>query len=124
MLPPFRAGLGARLGNGRQWMSWIGLEDAVAAVLFALEREDVSGAVNVTAPNPVRNAEFTRALGRQLGKPAFLVAPVFAVRLMFGQMADEALLASARVLPAKLQSAGFRFSLPEIDEALRAALLG
>ncbi len=122
MLPPFRVGLGGRLGNGRQWMSWIGLADAIAAILFALDHTDLSGPMNVTAPNPVTNAEFTRALGRQLHRPALLAVPAFAVRMMFGQMADEALLASARVQPQKLLSAGFRFSSPEIDEALRAAL--
>jgi uncharacterized protein len=122
MLPPFRAGLGARLGNGRQWMSWVGLTDVVGAILFALERTELWGPVNVTAPNPVTNAEFTRLLGRQLHKPAFLAVPAFAVRAMFGQMADEALLASARVQPAKLLASGFQFSLPEIDGALKAAL--
>ena len=122
MLPPFRAGLGARLGSGRQWMSWVALADVVAAILFALDHDQLSGAVNVTSPNPVTNAEFTRALGRELHRPAFLAVPAFALRAMFGQMADEALLASARVHPAKLQAAGFHFSLPEIDAALRAAL--
>jgi uncharacterized protein len=122
MLPPFRVGLGARLGNGRQWMSWVSLEDAVNAVMFLLERQDLAGVVNVTGPNPVTNSEFTRALGHQLGKPAFLAVPAFAARLIFGQMADEALLASARVKPAKLIDAGFPFSTPEIDGALQAAL--
>jgi len=122
MLPPFRAGLGARLGSGRQWMSWVALADVVAAILFALDHEQLSGAVNVTSPNPVTNAEFTRALGRALHRPTFLTLAAFALRAMFGQMADEALLASARVQPAKLQAAGFQFSLPEIDGALRAAL--
>ncbi len=124
MLPPFRLGLGARLGSGRQWMSWVALADVVAAILFALESPGMSGPLNVTAPNPVTNAEFTRALGRQLRRPAFLAVPAFAVRMMFGQMADEALLASARVHPVKLQAAGFRFALPEIDVALKAALNG
>jgi uncharacterized protein (TIGR01777 family) len=122
MLPPFRVGLGARLGNGQQWMSWISLRDVVAAILFAVEHPDLIGPLNVTAPNPVTNAQFTSALGRQLRRPAFLTVPAFAVRIMFGQMADEALLASARAYPAKLQSAEFRFALPEIDGALRAAL--
>jgi hypothetical protein len=122
MLPPFRVGLGAKLGSGRQWMSWISLVDAIAAVLFALERTEISGPVNVTAPQPVTNAEVTRALGRQLSRPAFLTVPAFAVCMMFGQMANEALLASTRVLPAKLLAAGFQFSMPEIDEALRAAI--
>jgi uncharacterized protein (TIGR01777 family) len=122
MLPPFRLGLGARLGSGRQWMSWVGLADVVAAILFVLESADLSGPLNLTAPNPVTNAEFTSALGRQLRRPAFLTVPAFAVRIMFGQMGDEALLASARVLPVKLQAAGFRFALPEIDGALEKAL--
>lgn len=122
MLPPFRIGLGARLGSGQQWVSWVGLADVVGAILFALDAESLSGAVNVTAPNPVTNAQLTRALGKQLGRPAFLAVPAFAVRLMFGQMGDEALLASARVEPAKLVGAGFRFALPEIDTALERAL--
>ena len=96
----------------------------LAAILFALERSDLSGPVNVTAPNPVTNAEFTRALGKQLHRPAFLAVPAFAVRMMFGPMADEALLASARVQPEKLLASGFQFSLPKIGEALRAALAG
>lgn len=124
MLPPFRLGLGARLGSGRQWMSWVSLADAVAAVLFALEREHLAGPVNVTAPHPVTNAEFTNALGQALAKPVFLAIPAFAVRMMFGMMADDALLASARVLPAKLLDAGFRFSTPEIAGALHEALEG
>jgi hypothetical protein len=122
MLPAFRLGLGARIGNGRQWMSWVGLKDAVAAVLFALENRDISGALNVTAPNPVTNAVFTRELGRQLRRPAIFSVPAFAMRTIFGQMADEALLASARVLPARLEAAGFRFSLAELGAALGEAL--
>lgn len=122
MLPPFRFGLGARLGSGRQWMSWVSLADTVAAILFAMDRTELSGPLNVTAPNPVRNGEFTHALARQLHRPAVLAVPAFAMRIMFGQMADEALLASTRVEPAKLKAAGFQFSLPEIGHALRATL--
>ena len=122
MLPPFRLGLGAKLGSGRQWMSWVGLADVVAAILFTLENSELSGPLNVTAPNPVTNAEFTRALASQLHRPAFLSVPAFALRAMFGEMADEALLASARAKPAKLQAAGFQFGLPTIDVALRDAL--
>jgi uncharacterized protein len=122
MLPPFRFGLGARLGNGRQWMSWVGLADAIGAILSALKRVDLSGPVNVTAPNPVTNAAFTHALGKELHRPAFLAAPAFALRLLLGQMADEALLASARVQPEKLLASGFQFSLPTIEDALKAAL--
>jgi uncharacterized protein (TIGR01777 family) len=122
MLPAFRLGLGGRLGSGRQWMSWVSLEDAVAAILFALETESLSGAMNVVSPNPVTNAEFTRALARQVHRPAVLPVPAFALRLALGQMADEALLASARVVPAKLLSAGFEFAHPTVDEALGTAL--
>ncbi len=124
MLPPFRVGMGARLGSGRQWMSWVGLADAIRAILFALERADLSGPLNTTAPNPVTNDVFTHALGQQLHRPAFLAVPAFAVRILFGQMADEALLASARVQPEKLLTSGFQFSQPKIEEALKAALAG
>jgi uncharacterized protein (TIGR01777 family) len=121
MAPLFRLGLGGRLGNGRQWMSWIGIEDAVAAMRFLLWTPGIVDAVNLTAPNPVTNAEFTRAIGRILHRPAVLPAPAFALRLALGQMADEALLASARVLPRRLMEAGFQFSRPNIDEALKSA---
>jgi uncharacterized protein len=122
MLPPFRFGLGGKLGDGKQWMSWISLADAIAGILFALETASIAGPLNLTAPNPVTNAQFTRALGRQLGRPAFLAVPSFALRLALGRMADEALLASARVLPGKLQTAQFHFAHPTIEEALSAAI--
>ncbi len=122
MLPLFRLGLGGRLGSGRQWMSWISLTDAVRAVLFALENRELAGAVNLTAPNPVTNAEFTRALGRAVHRPAVMPAPALALRLALGQMADEALLASAKAVPARLTGAGFRFEHPEIAPALEAAV--
>ena len=122
MMPIFRLGLGGRLGSGRQWMSWISLEDAVAAMLFSLETATLAGPLNLTAPGPVTNAEFTRKLARRLHRPAVLPAPAFALRLALGEMANEALLASARVLPGKLTAAGFRFKHPGIEEALAAAL--
>jgi len=122
MLPIFRMGLGGRLGSGRQWMSWIGLGDAVRAMLFAMKTETLSGPVNLVAPNPVTNAEFTRALGRALHRPAFMPVPALALRAMFGEMADGALLASTRAVPGKLTAARFRFEQPTIDEALEAAL--
>ena len=103
-------------------MSWFGLADTVAAVLFAIENPGLAGPVNVTSPNPATNAEFTRALARQLKRPAIFPVPEFAVRMIFGQMAKEVLLASLRVVPRKLLDAGFRFSHPSIDEALRVAL--
>jgi hypothetical protein len=122
MLPIFRLGLGGPLGSGKQWMSWISQDDLLAAVLFALDTPGLAGPVNLTAPNPVTNAEFTRALARQLRRPAIFPAPAFALRLALGQMADETLLASARVLPARLTAAGFRFTHPTIQQALAAAI--
>jgi hypothetical protein len=122
MLPIFRLGLGGRLGSGRQWMSWVSLEDAVGAICFVLDTPSVAGPVNVCSPNPIRNADFTRALARHLGRPAPFPAPAFALRLLFGQMADEALLASEAVHPRKLLAAGFDFAQPTLGEALEAAL--
>lgn len=122
MLPVFRLGLGGRLGSGRQWMSWIGVADAMRAILFAMETPALAGPVNLTAPNPVTNAEFTRALARQLGRPAVLPASAFALRWALGKMADETLLASARAVPGKLRAAGFQFEQPTVEEALRVSL--
>lgn len=122
MLPVFRLGLGGRLGSGRQWMSWISLEDAVNAMIFALETPGLSGPVNLTAPSPVTNAEFTRTLTMCLHRPALLAVPAFALRLAFGQMADETMLSSARVFPGKLAAAGFVFRRPVLLDALTAAL--
>lgn len=124
MLPIFRLGMGGRLGSGRQWMSWIALPDVVSALHFALRSPDLRGPVNLVSPNPVTNADFTRALGRQLHRAAIVPAPAFALRLAFGEMADEALLASARVLPKKLLGAGFCFAHPELQGALAEVLTG
>ena len=121
MLMPFRLGLGGKLGDGRQWMSWIALEDVVEIVRFVL-RGDAAGAWNVVAPTPVRNEDFTHALGRVLSRPTLLPMPAFAARLAFGEMADEALLASSRAVPKKLLDAGFRFRHAEVEAALRAIL--
>lgn len=122
MLPVFRMGLGGKLGSGRQWMSWVSVDDVIAAILFALETPALAGPVNVTSPNPVRNAEFTKALARQLHRPAVLPAPALALRIALGQMADEALLVSARVMPVKLVEAGFSFAYPTVDKALAKLL--
>jgi hypothetical protein len=122
MAPLFRLGLGGRLGNGRQWMSWISLADAVAAILFVLRSPALEGPVNLTAPNPVTNTQFTCALAHAVHRPAVLPAPAFALRLALGPMADEALLSSARVFPSKLITAGFRFEHPTVPLALAAAL--
>jgi uncharacterized protein (TIGR01777 family) len=118
MLPLFRLGLGGRLGSGKQWISWISLTDLVSAALFLLESPTLQDAVNLTAPHPVTNSEFTRTLARLLHRPAVLPAPAFALRLALGPMADETLLSSTRVLPRKLLDAGFRFAQPTIEEAL------
>lgn len=123
MLPAFRFGVGGRLGSGQQWVSWVSLEDAVDALQFLMHSIEVSGAVNVTAPNPVTNSEFTQALAQKLHRPALFPVPAFALRLAFGRaMADEALLASQRAVPLKLRSSGFRFRHARLQDALRAAL--
>jgi uncharacterized protein (TIGR01777 family) len=118
MLPIFRLGLGGRLGSGNQWMSWISMGDLLAATLFVLDTPTLSGAVNLTSPQPVTNMEFTHALARRLHRPAILPAPAFALRLALGRMADEALLASTRAIPRLLLDAGFQFAHPSIDGAL------
>lgn len=122
LLPLFRLGLGGRLGSGRQWMSWISLADAITAVLFALDTPALAGPVNLTAPRPVTNAEFTRALALAVHRPALLPAPAFALRLALGEMADEALLSGARVFPSRLTTAGFQFTHQTVAAALAATV--
>ena len=122
ILTPFRLGLGGRLGSGKQWFSWVTLEDVVGAIQFALATESLCGPVNVVAPQPVTNAEFTQVLGRVLQRPVALPVPAFALRLLLGEMADALLLASTRVEPAALIAAGYRFRHPELEPALRALL--
>jgi uncharacterized protein (TIGR01777 family) len=124
MLGPFRMGMGGPLGSGRQYVSWIAIDDAVGAVGHVLSTPPLRGAVNVAAPTPVTQAEFARALGRALGRPTVLAMPAFAVRLMFGEMADELLLPSQRLAPARLLASGYRFRFPELDGALRHLLDG
>lgn len=118
MLGPFRMGVGGRLGNGRQWMSWIAGADATSALRLCLSTPSLRGPVNVVAPEPVTNADFTRALGRALHRPTVLAVPAFALRLGLGEMANEALLSSTRAVPRALQAAGFHFDFKTIDEAL------
>jgi uncharacterized protein len=123
MKTPFRMGVGGVLGSGKQYMSWIALPDVVAAIQFAIDHDPLHGAVNVTAPNPVTNREFTKALGEAMGRPTMLSLPAFAVRAMAGrQMADEMLLGGAKILPKRLAAEGFEFSFPEIRTALGAML--
>ena len=121
LLTPFRLGLGGRVGSGRQWWSWVALDDSVAGFRYALE-SDLAGPVNLTSPNPVTNAQFVKALGRALHRPTVLPAPAFALKAAFGDMADEALLQGQRVLPARLLEAGFVFAFPDLDSALLRAL--
>jgi uncharacterized protein (TIGR01777 family) len=124
MLPVFKAGLGGRLGHGRQWWPWLSLADAVGIVQFALAQPDLRGPVNTVAPDLVTNAAFTQALACQLGRPARLPVPQMALRLMVGAMADEALLASARVEPLRLSATGYPYRHPELALALRFCLPG
>lgn len=122
MLTPFRMGVGGRIGSGRQWLSWIALDDAVGAAHHALTSESVRGPVNAVAPGSVTNLQFTKGLGRVLGRPTILPMSSFATRLAFGQMADELLLASARVEPTRLLQTGYAFRHPELESALRHLL--
>jgi uncharacterized protein (TIGR01777 family) len=122
MLAPFRLGLGGVLGSGRQYMSWIALDDAVGAIQHAIVTDALQGPTNVVAPQAVTNQEFTKTLGAVLRRPTVLPLPAFAARLMFGEMADELLLASARVQPAKLLASGYRFRYPALEGALRHLL--
>jgi uncharacterized protein len=119
--PLFSFGLGARLGDGRQYMPWISLEDEVRALLFTIFHDEVSGPVNLTGPAPVTNAEFTTALGRALNRPTPLIAPGFALRILLGEFAEEGLLGGQRAIPAALERAGFEFHHNTIGEALAFA---
>jgi uncharacterized protein (TIGR01777 family) len=118
----FRMGLGGRFGSGRQWLSWISLDDIAGAYLHALTSDDLHGPVNAVAPNPVTNAEFTATLARVLHRPAVVHVPAFAPRLALGEFADEMLLVSQRARPARLQQTGYRFQFPELEPALRHTL--
>jgi len=122
MLPPFRMGLGGRVGDGRQWMPWIDISDVAGAILHVLNNDTLRGPVNVVSPNPVTNAEFTKVLASVLSRPAIFPMPAFAARLAFGQMADELLMASQRVVPAKLLASGYVFRRPDLRTSLRAIL--
>ena len=122
MLLPFRLGLGGNIGNGRQWWSWIHVQDWVGALQHVLKTDLLHGAVNVVAPKPVTNAEFTKTLAAVLSRPAIFPVPVFAAHLLFGQMADELLLASQRVEPTKLISSGYPFQYSDLIRALGAIL--
>jgi hypothetical protein len=121
LLTPFRLGVGGRVGSGKQWLSWVGLDDLVAAYKLALTG-DLAGAFNLVSPNPVTNAQFTKAFGKAIRRPTVFPLPALAVRSLFGQMGDEVLLGSQRALPARLLGAGFTFRYPHLPEALERAL--
>lgn len=122
MLPLFKAGAGGRIGSGEQYMSWIALPDLVGVIRYALTAGFLEGPVNAVAPHAVTNREFTKTLGRVLGRPTLVPLPAFAARLLFGEMADELLLASAHVEPAKLLASGYVYRFPELEGALRHLL--
>lgn len=122
MLPVFRAGMGGVLGSGKQYVSWVALDDLTGIVLHALSREELRGPVNAVTPCPVTNRELTEALGKVLSRPTPLPVPSFALRLALGEMADPLLLASARVVPRRLEETGYHFRFPEIRAALRHLL--
>ncbi len=122
MLPPFRMGLGGKIGSGRQWMSWIDLHDEIGVIRHILGNDTLRGPVNTVSPNPVTNAEFTKTLASVLSRPAIFPMPSFAAHLVFGQMGDELLLGSQRVEPAKLTASGYVFQKPDLRQALSAIL--
>jgi uncharacterized protein len=119
MLLPFRLGIGGPIGSGNQWMSWVDREDVLRAIEWATDRPEVRGTYNITATEPVRNRDFSRALGRALHRPSFMPVPGFVLRLIFGDMADEALLGGQRVIPARATREGFTFAYPTLDSSLR-----
>lgn len=122
MLLPFKLGVGGVMGSGKQYWSWLSADEAARVILFCITHRELSGPVNAVSPHPVTNAEFTKALAKVLHRPAFFPMPAFAARLMLGEMADNLILASARVLPRKLESAGYDFLHPEISSCLRDTL--
>ena len=122
MLPAFKAGVGGRMGSGLQWMSWIAIDDVMAAIDFLIARDDIEGAVNMTAPNPVQNRDFSKTLARTLHRPCLLPMPALAIKILFGEMGEELLLGGARVQPQTLQSHGYTFKHPDLGDALQAVL--
>ena len=119
---PFRLGAGGPIGSGKQWMSWVDREDVIRAIEWALDNPSVRGTYNITAPEPVRNRDFVRALGRAMHRPSIVPTPGFALRFVFGEMADEMLLGGQRVVPARATREGFAFRYPTVDESLKHIL--
>jgi uncharacterized protein len=123
MLPPFQLGIGGKVGSGKQYMSWIDLDDLISAMIHAIKTPSLQGPVNGVSPNPVTNTVFAQTLGKVLGRPAVVPLPAFAVRVMFGEMGDALLLASQRVEPARLKASGYLFRYPVLEAALRHLLV-
>ena len=119
LLTPFKMGMGGRVGSGKQYISWIALDDAVNAIKLAIDDRSIHGPLNVVSPNPVTNEEFTKTLGHVLNRPTALAMPAFAARLAFGEMADEMLLVSQKVIPKRLSQAGFQFQYPALEAAMK-----
>lgn len=122
MLLPFKLGVGGVVGSGKQWMSWISLDDHVRAIEFAIEHENIRGAVNSVSPHPVTNEQFTKTMGDVLYRPTFLPLPEFVVSMALGEMGDELLLTSTKVIPKRLEDAGFEFEYPDLRPALEHAV--
>jgi uncharacterized protein (TIGR01777 family) len=122
MILPFKIGVGGKLGSGRQWMSWVTLEDVVGILRLAIENASLRGAINVVSPQPVQNADFTKVLAKVMHRPALFPAPAFALRLALGEMADALLLSSQRVLPIALEKLGYRFLNSDLSPALKSLL--
>lgn len=122
MLTPFKLGLGGKIGSGRQYMSWVAIDDVVGAIVHTLQTETLSGPVNVVAPQPITNAEFTKTLGKVLSRPTIFPMPAFAAKLAFGEMGEELLLGGQRVRPTRLLESDYTFKYPEIEAALRHVL--
>jgi len=118
MMLPFKFGVGGRIGDGKQWMSWVALEDVVAILRLALIKSELRGPINVVAPEPVRNAEFVKGLAKTMHRPAIFPAPAFALRLALGEMADSLLLSSQRAVPQKLTGVGYSFASRNLKDAL------
>jgi uncharacterized protein len=117
MIPAFKSFAGGPIGSGKQWFSWIHLEDLISAVMFIIENQDIKGPVNFCAPNPVRNRDFAKALGRILGRPSFMRAPSFMIRTLMGEMGTT-VMSSQRVVPDRLLKNGFEFQYPDVEKAL------
>lgn len=122
MLTPFKFGVGGTIGSGRQWMSWISMDDIISIVHFFLDNENLRGAFNLTAPNPATNEQFVKTLGHVLSRPTVLPLPEFAVKLIFGEMGETLLLQGARVLPKRLEDAGYKFKYTNLEEAMKRVI--